>query len=145
MSHSKAVAYCSVTTLVALYVVGAVSAGALRHEVQTLPLWFPIVFGFRQREIAKWMAIPCLVIWLLLMACIWLFLLGWAQLIHGHFTPIEIILTLIVGAASVAGIGIGFRWRTVVGWGNGLGVAALMGVFQIAALRVSFIPYIATH
>ena len=37
------VAYCCLAVLIALYVVGAVSNGSLRHEVQTLPLWFPIV------------------------------------------------------------------------------------------------------
>jgi hypothetical protein len=41
------IAYCSLAVLIALYVVGAVSHGSLRHEVQTLPLWFTIVLGFR--------------------------------------------------------------------------------------------------
>ena len=45
MTRAKLLAYASLTAVVALYVVGAVSAtpGSLRHEVQTLPLWFPIV------------------------------------------------------------------------------------------------------
>jgi hypothetical protein len=38
LAVSKWIGYCSLTVLVALYVVGAVSNGALRHEVQTLPL-----------------------------------------------------------------------------------------------------------
>ena len=42
----KTIGGCSLAVLVALYVVGAVSHGSLRHEVQTLPLWFPIVLGF---------------------------------------------------------------------------------------------------
>jgi hypothetical protein len=44
MTNAKLVASGCVAVLIALYVVGAVSVppGSLRHEVQTLPLWFPI-------------------------------------------------------------------------------------------------------
>jgi hypothetical protein len=142
MNSPKAVAYCSLTLLVALYIVGAVSHGSLRHEVQTLPLWVPIVLGFRQRPITKWAAIPCFIIWLTLMTFIWLFLLGWARILTGHFSPIEIVLTLIVGAASVTGLAVSFRWPTKVTWGKGLATAALLAVLQLTALRISFIPYI---
>ena len=85
--------------LIALYVVGAVSIppGSLRHEVQTLPLWFPIVFGFRQRDLAKWMALPLLIFWLAIMVAIWLFLLGWARIVTGHFFPTEIAMTIGIG------------------------------------------------
>jgi len=145
MNRPKAVAYCSLTILVALYIVGAVSNGSLRHEVQTLPLWVPIVMGFRQEPTAKWAAAPCFIIWLVLMTFIWLFLLGWARILSGHFSPTEIVLTLIVGAASVTGLGASLRWPTKLTWGNGLAIAALMAVLQLLALRVSFIPYIASH
>jgi hypothetical protein len=145
MNNPKGIAYCSLAILVALYIVGAVSNGSLRHEVQTLPLWFPIVLGFRQSPLAKWVAIPCFIIWLTLMTFIWLFLLGWAKIITGHFSPIEIAMTLIVGIASVVGITINFRWRTPLSWSKALACAALFGVLQVAALRISFIPYIGTH
>ena len=145
MSSPKAVAYCSLTILVALYIVGAVSNGSLRHEVQTLPLWVPIVLGFRQRPAAKWAAVPCFIIWFVLMTFIWLFLLGWARILSGHFSPTEIALTLIVGAASITGLGVSVRWPTKLTWGKGLATAALLAVLQLIALRISFIPYIASH
>ena len=61
MTRDKVVGFCSLAVLVALYVVGAVSVppGSLRHEVQTLPLWVPIVAGFQSNKIAKWAALPC--------------------------------------------------------------------------------------
>ena len=100
-SAPKWVASCSLAILLALYVVGAVSVppGSLRHEVQTLPLWFPIVLGFQKRDIAKWMALPLFLFWLVLMMLIWLFLLGWARVINGHFFPAEIAMTLVIGAS----------------------------------------------
>jgi hypothetical protein len=145
MNRPKAVAYCSLMILIALYIVGVVSNGSLRHEVQTLPLWVPIVLGFRQQVAAKWAAVPCFVIWLALMTFIWLFLLGWARMISGHFSTTEIFLTLIVGAASAAGLGVTFRWPTDFSWGKGLATATLLAVLQLAALRISFIPYIANR
>src|ERR1700736_4637641 len=112
MSYSKSIASCCLAVLIALYVVGAVSHGSLRHEVQTLPLWIPIVLGFRDRGLAKWFALPCLIFWLAIVVFIWLFLLGWARIVSGHFSPTEILMTLVIGAACLFGIVTSFRWRT---------------------------------
>jgi hypothetical protein len=141
----RVIAYCSLAILVALYIVGAVSNGSLRHEVQTLPLWFPIVTGFQQREIAKWAALPCLIFWLVIMIFIWLFLLGWARMVTGHFSPTEIAMTLTIGAACLIGLAASVRWRTTVRPLTALGVAAWFGVLQVLAMRLSLIPYIATR
>jgi hypothetical protein len=141
----KVLASCSLAILVALYVVGAVSIppGSLRHEVQTLPLWFPIVLGFRQREIAKWMALPLMIFWLAVMTFIWLFLLGWARIVTGHFFPTEIAMTVAIGVASVTALAVSAGWKTHTRPLAALGVAGLMAVFQLIAFRFSFIPYIA--
>ena len=143
MNAPRAIGYCALTALVALYIAGIVSNGVLRHIVQTLPLWFAVLMGLRQREIAKWASLPCFVVWLLLMVVIWLFLLGWANVIDGHFTPTEVILTLVVGAASMAGLIAGFRWRTSLGWGKALSTTALFAALQLVVLYVSFLPSIA--
>jgi hypothetical protein len=142
---SKWIACCSLAVLAALYVVGAVSNGSLRHEVQTLPLWFPIVLGFRQRELAKWSALPCLIFWLAIMVFIWLFLLGWAHIVSGHFSPIEIAMTLVIGVACVTGIVFSLRWRTAVSSFAAVGSAVLFGTLQLLAFRISLIPYFATR
>ena len=139
------VAWCSLAVLVALYVVGAVSHGSLRHIVQTLPLWFPIVLGFRRRELAKWSALPCFVFWLAVMVAIWLFLLGWARVLSGHFSPVEIAMTVVIGIASLCGIAASLRWRTAVRPLTAAGVALLFAVLQLAAFRLSTIPEIANR
>ena len=140
----KELAFCSLAILIALYVVGAVSIppGSLRHEVQTLPLWFPIVLGFRQREITKWMALPLLVFWLAIVLSIWLFLLGWARIVTGRFFPTEIAMTIVIGVACVIGLMVSFRWRTRT---RPLAAASVIGLFallQLLAFRISLIPYI---
>ena len=141
----QVVSTCCLVILLALYVVGAVSHGSLRHEVQTLPLWVPIVQGFRGRGMAKWAALPCLVFWLAVMVLIWLFLLGWARVVTGHFSAVEIVMTLLIGLATIAGLVACFRWRTGVGWLRAFGIATLFAILQLAVFRISLLPYIATR
>ena len=140
---SKSIASCCLAVLVALYVVGAVSHGSLRHEVQTLPLWIPIVLGFRDREVAKWFALPCLIFWLGIVIFIWLFLLGWARILTGHYSPTEILMTLIIGAACLFGIVASIRWRTRLRPLPVIASIALSAILQLVAFRVSLLPYIA--
>ena len=145
MPNAKVVGYCSLAILIALYVVGAVSAvpGSLRHEVQTLPLWVPIITGFQKKEWAKWSALPCMIFWLMIMTLIWLFLLGWARIVSGTFNPTEIAMTLVVGAASVVGIVVCLRWRTTTRSIAAIGIFLLFAALQVAAMAVSMTPYIA--
>ena len=142
---AETIAYCCLATLVALYVVGAVSNGSLRHEVQTLPLWVPIVFGFRRSELAKWAALPCFVFWLAIMVLIWLFLLGWARIVSGHFSPTEIAMTIVIGVACTTGIITSLRQRTSVGGLTATAVGVLFAILQLLAFRISLIPYIGSR
>jgi hypothetical protein len=139
------IAVCCLTALLALYVIGAVSHGSLRHGVQTLPLWFPIVMGFRRQELAKWSALPCLIFWVFIMSLIWLFLLGWARIVSGHFSPTETAMTMVVGAACVCGIGIAWRWRTTVRPSVAAVVVVLFAALQVLAFRISQLPSIANR
>jgi len=145
VNHGKVVGAGALAILLALYVVGAVSVppGSLRHEVQTLPLWLPIVAGFQRKDVAKWAALPCLVFWLIVMVFIWLFLLGWARIVTGHFTPTEIAMTLIIGAGSLLGLIACARWRTATRPITAAAVVVAVGVLQLLAFRLSLIPYVA--
>lgn len=139
----RALTVCSLAIIIALLVVGAVSHGVLRHVVQTSPLWIAIGLGVRRSAWSKWAALPCFIFWLLLMTAIWLFLLGWARVVSGTFSPTEVAMTLVVGAASVYGIVRAFAMRTQVGPGPAALAAVLAGLLQVAALRVSLLPAIA--
>ena len=142
---SRTIAVCSLAIVIALQVVGIVSHTSLRHVVQTLPLWFPIVLGFRRQDIAKWVALPCLVFWLGIMTLIWLFLLGWARIVSGTFTPIEIAMTLVIGASCLAGLGEAGRWRTATHPLVATTLTMLFAFLQLLAFRVSMLPSIASR
>ena len=142
--EAKWLAFCCLAILLALCVVGVLRHGLPRNVLQTLPLWVPIVLGFRGSEFAKWSALPCLVIWLAAMMIVWLLVFRWVYVQSWHFSPAEIAMTFIVGVASAAGFGIAFHWRTAVRPFSAGAVALLFGALQFLALWVSLPPAV-TH
>jgi hypothetical protein len=104
-------------------------------------LWIPIAAGFSKREFARWCALPCFIFWFIVMALIWLFLLGIAHVISGDFSPIEVAMTIVVGVASALGAVLCFlraRWS----W-FGAGLVLIFAVLQAVLLQISFLPAIA--
>ena len=135
------VAGCSLAIVLALVLgVGIVSQGILRHLVQTAPFWPAIILGFRRSGLAKWCALPAFLFWLLVMICIWLFLLGWARIVSGTFTPVEIAMTIVCGLASVVGIGSTLRQRAATKPLTAAALLTLFALLQIAAFRISLLP-----
>jgi hypothetical protein len=134
---------CCVSIIAALLVVGAVSHGVLRHIVQTSPLWIAIVLGIRRSGSIKWAALPCFFFWLTMMILIWLFLLGWARIVSGTFSPTEIAMTVIVGLAAVVGIVRALSLRAGVGAWSAIATVLLVAVLQVTAFRLSLLPAIA--
>ncbi len=141
--ESKLIACCCLAILLALYVVGAMNHGVLRQIVQTLPLWVPIVLGFRGSEFAKWSALPCLTIWLATMVVIWLWGAAWVYVVLGQFSLADLALTLIVGAASAGGFFVALRWHTGVRPFSAGAVALSFGALQFLTLWESLSPSIA--
>ena len=143
LKHGPLLAACCVAIIAALLVVGAVSHGVIRHIVQTAPLWIAIVLGIRRLDLSKWAALPSYVFWLLLMIAIWLFLLGWAQIVSGTFTVTEIAMTIVVGAASTLGIVAGLRMRTATRPAVAAAMVFGLTLLNLIAFRVSLLPPIA--
>ena len=143
--HSRWVALFCAIIIGALYVVGVVSGTVLRHVVQTVPLWVCVVLGLKRVRVVRWLALPMLVSWFSLMAVVWMFLLGWTRVISGHFSPVEIAMTIVIGAASAAGIKtcLGRPWQgTAIA---GVGVFVTGAFCQWAAFYVSFLQGIANR
>jgi hypothetical protein len=131
---------CCVAVIAALYVVGFVSRTELRHVVQTLPLWVGVMLGYLGARMARWVALPLFLIWLILMSLIWLYLLGLANVIHGHFSPVEIAMTVIVGISSLVGIVGCVPGIHSAGILTGSAAFLLSTGFRVAMLYVSFLP-----
>ena len=138
--RDRMIPVCCVAMIAALYVVGLVSGTELRHFVQTVPLWLGAILGFLGARVARWVALPLFLFWLFLMILIWLYLMGWAELIHGHFSPTEIAMTLVVGISSLLGIIGSVQGMLGTGLLTGGAVFLLSAVFQVAMFYVSFLP-----
>ena len=143
--HAKTLALASLVTIAALLVVGTVSSGVIRHLVQTAPSWLTVYLGFRQRGVAKWTVLPVALFWLAIMVFIWLYLLGWASIVRGHFSAIEIAMTIVVGLASCFAIVESLLLRSGLRWFVGLGIFIAMLALQLGAFRLSQLPGIANH
>ena len=144
MNHdSRILAACCLLIIAALLVVGAVSHGVIRHIVQTFPFWIAIAFAARRSGWSKWTALPCFVLWLLLMTNIWMFLLGLPHFLSGTFSPTEIAMTVIVGLASLVGIIRALGMKTEVHPLPAAGTSLLVAALQVLAVRISLLPQIA--
>jgi hypothetical protein len=139
----RILAYCALSLILALYVVGFVSHGILRHLVQTAPVWPIVILGWKGSKYTQWMALACFLFWLFLMSLIWLFLLGWSHVISGTFSPIEIAMTLVVGGAAILGIIVALRARTSVRALVAMASFVVFLLIQFCAVRISFLPRIA--
>ena len=104
ISNGRLLAVCLTGVLVSLLVVGVVSSTLLRHVVQVVPILLVLVARFWRQQLTAYCALPIFMIWALLMLLIWLYLLGIATFFSGSFSPIEIALTILIGAFSVVGI-----------------------------------------
>src|SRR5262245_289731 len=139
----RPIALLSGCVIAALFVVGIVSGTELRHAVQTAPLWIPVVLGARRSPAAKDIALPMFVFWLGIMTLIWLYLLGWACVVTGRFSPAEIAMTIVIGCASIAGIVVAVRGRRRFATAAVLFVAG--AALQVAAMWASLQPAIASR
>src|SRR5262245_36684287 len=107
------IAFCRVLTIGALVGgVGIASKLVLLHLVQPLPLLVPFVLGFRRSKAIGSIGLPLCLFWLGLMGVIWLYLFGVSHTISGHFSPLEIAMTIVVAAAAVIGIAMFLRFNS---------------------------------
>jgi len=123
--------------------VGLGSHLVLRHLVQTLPSWVAVILSFRRSRAAGWVALPLFSFWFVVMAFIWLYLLGIARLVSGHFTLLEIAMTIIVGIASVTGTWASIRLRSFAAGWRAAAIFLIFAGLQLACFRLSLLPGIA--
>jgi len=71
------------------------------------------------------------------MVLIWLFLLGVARIVSGTFTPTEIVLIVLIGLCSCAGLAAVARSQTAPSWRPGLPAFVVLAALQMGALWLS--------
>jgi hypothetical protein len=137
-------AACSFFMIGALVLgVGIPNHMVLRHIVQTLPLWLPVIIGLRRSSATGWIGLPLFIFWLVLMALIWVYLLGISNLISGTFSSWEIAMTILVGLGSVMGIAAFVRSHSALSVISRIGSFVFLAAVQVVCFRISFLPLIA--
>ena len=138
-AEPMAIAVCCLVIILALVLgVGLPSGLVLRHLVQTIPLWAGVALGFRRSNTTGWIGLPLFLFWLLLMALIWAYLLGIPTFFSGHFSPVEVAMTIVVGAASVIGIVMFARLKSGLRAARAASLFFVVCVVQWLCFRVSF-------
>ena len=136
---------CLVIILALVGGVGLASGLVLRHLVQTLPLWVGVALGFRRARAVGWVGLPLFLFWLLLMTLIWLYLLGVSSILSGHFSELEIAMTIVVGTASLVGIAMCVRFKSSFSAVSAVTVFVVVAASQWVCFRASLTPAIAHH
>ena len=124
--------------IAALLCVGVVSHTIVRHIVQAAPALIALVLVARRSPLATAASAPVCTFWLGVMLNIWLFILGIARIFSGTFSTVEIVLTIVIAAASAIGILAIVRSGTRLPAAARLSTAAAFGIAQFAAMVASF-------
>jgi hypothetical protein len=83
-------------------------------------------------------ALPLFTFWLFMMGVIWFSLLGIASVFTGQFSVAEIVLTIVIGVASAAGLLAGYREGTALALSLRLAAILFFVVLQPIAMILSF-------
>jgi hypothetical protein len=134
----KIIAGCLGSVALSLFLVGIVSGTLIRHVIQILPVVLALIVVKRQSAWGVYAALPIFIFWIFIMMLIWLFLLGIARIVTGHFTIVEIILTILIGLSGIWGIVTVIRYRPNAQFVRGVLVFVLFTVLQIIAMWISF-------
>ena len=133
---------CLMGLIFGLLLVGLVSGTPLRHVVQVLPACIVLVALSRSAPWSPYAASAIFTFWLLIMALIWLFLLGIAHVLTGNFTRPEIILTVFIGGWCLLGLFQFFRAPTVAALTTRIVAFVGFALLQVAVLWLSLQPYL---
>ena len=145
ISRLRVVQACLIGLAGALLIVGVVSGTLLRHVIQILPVGLAAAVLLRSPEWGAYASIPIFLFWIGIVGLIWLFLLGLSRIANGHYTPIEVVCTLMMAAFSVVGVVGGVLLGKPLRPRARIFAVMLFASLQLAAMWVSFLKPIANR
>lgn len=145
MTDDNVVMSALIGVAVALLLVGVVSGTILRHVIQVAPVVLAALTAFTGQPWSRCAAIPVFLFWFFIMLLIWLYLLGIANVITGHFSTAEIALTVVVGISAAAGLVRALvPGKKVAAWPAAATFLVFVGL-QVGAMCLSLQPAFATR
>jgi hypothetical protein len=127
---ARVVTVCLMVVALGLLAVGVVSQTLFRHAVQVIPVLVALLGVSQRMAWGRPAAFGAFALCFLIMLLIWLFLLGIARIVTGHYTPAEIALTILIAAASVSGFFAALRLPRATGRYVSLAITLLFFVLS---------------
>ncbi len=100
----KTSVFCQLGIIVSLLCVSLISGTLTRHIIQIIPLIMLVIVSRRKNSWQSFAAFSIFSFWFLIVFLIWLYLLGIAKIVQGSFTGGEVILSIMIGICSIAGL-----------------------------------------
>lgn len=141
-SADRRLSSCLMGLIFGLILVGLVSGTPLRHVVQVLPACIVLVVLSQRASWSPYAATAIFAFWLLIMALIWLYLLGVARIITGDFTKTETILTVFIAGWCLLGLFHFVRTPTTITLTTRIVSFVAFALLQVGALWLSLQPYL---
>ena len=141
----RGIVVCLVGVGGCLLIVGIESGTFLRHVFQIAPIAIVLAFAVRQQPWTVPAALGVFGCWAFFMGLIWLYLAGIQTTFTGNFTPIEIALTLLIGASCVAGIIVCTGVELTMGRGRRLLIATAFIALQVGIMWLSLFGHRITN
>ena len=126
-----------VVLIAALLLVGVLGYTPGGFAVQAAPMIVLLALGPARRGWLRLSALAMFAFWLLIMVLIWLYLLGLANVIMWDLAPIEIVATVVIGFASLAGIVAAVRATEPSRWSVRLAAFGVAFLLQVGAAWLS--------
>jgi hypothetical protein len=135
----KIVVGCLVGVAVSLLIVGVVSGTFIRHVIQILPILVTVVWVAQRPTWGSYAAMPIFIFWVLIVVLICLYLLGISRIANGHYTIIEIVMTVFIALFSSAGVPICRRLGRSSAVTGRVVAFGVFGALQFSAMWISFL------
>jgi hypothetical protein len=135
----RAIASCLALIAVSLLVVGIASGTVIRHLIQVAPLLLAIVMLSWRAGAGAYAALPLFLNWTLIPVLIWLYLLNLSRIAKGHYTLIEIAMTVVMALCSIVGAVGSVRLGMRSSWLPRVCAFMLFVALQIAGMWISFL------
>jgi hypothetical protein len=141
---ARTIGISALLLVLVVYINAALVTHALfQIVVQTAPLWLAIVLGLRSSQLCKWVALPCFVCWIFLLALYTFFLTHPLEESSGGYSLIGIASMAAAGVFAIVGTVLCIRMITAVRGTVAATVLAGVFVLQVGVFRLSFLPNIA--
>lgn len=134
------VAGCLAGVAISLLLVGVVSTTFVRHLIQILPIVGALALVLRRPAWGSYAAMPVFGFWVVIVALIWLYLLGISTIASGRYTVTEIALTVIIAALSMVGVAMSRRLGRGLAPAGRASAFVMFGILQVAAMWLSLLP-----